>query len=135
MNTGKLALMALVLLTTLNVNARAPHEKVASDNFQEVFDYNQNGKISAVMLQEVDADIYETERFFVTESDKADGGDDLVEGKIIASMINLIDHELMTVKSLRAELDNNSNIADSDIRPIKEKLIGINRLIEEINVN
>lgn len=135
MKTGKLALISLILLTALNVNARAPHEKVAGDNFQEFFDHNQNGKISAIMLQDVDTEIYETESFFVTESDKADGGDDLVEGKIIASMINLIGHELMTVKSLRAELDNNSNISDGDIQPIKEKLVGINRLIEEINVN
>jgi|GEM_PF-2224253 len=135
MKTGKLALISLILLTALNTNARAPHERVAGDMNQEVFDYNQNGKISAAMLLEVDTDIYETERFFVTESDKADGANDLVEGKIIASMINMIGHELLTIKSLRAELDDNSNISDSDIQPIKEKLIGLNRLIEEININ
>lgn len=123
-----LTLIAMALIV-FNTSAHAQSANLE----EELFNYNQIGKINAAMLDQVDQQIRTTKIKFQGAAADADAGDDIVEGKILASMIIMIEDELDKVDEKRALLDDKYEIVDADINSIQKDLNGINVLIDEMN--
>lgn len=126
---------ALIILITLiglvaSASARAPHETTLAD---DVFQINQNGKINAYYLNTLDMEIDSTQEMFNQELQKMPEPFSFTEGKIQASMITFIENELLKVQEQRSILDDQSQIIDNDVEPIKANLLKLQDIIRELN--
>lgn len=101
---------------------------------QQLFEYNQLGKINAAMINGIDIKIYDVQDRFNIEKENAEGIVDHMEGKIVAALIISIEDKLNDVKADRARLEDLEEVLDQDIELIENKLQGIKVLIEEINI-
>ncbi len=101
---------------------------------EELFNYNQVGKINAAMLNQVDDKINQVKVKFDLASENADGGTDLVEGKILAAMIISIEDKLDQIDQERALLDDKYEIEDADLNAIEKDLQGVEVLINELSL-
>ena len=101
---------------------------------EELFNYNQVGKINAAMLNDIDDQINMVKVNFDLETQNADAGTDQIEGKIIAAMIITIEDQLDQVDQERRLLDDKVEVLDEDRDSITQKLQGIQILIDEMNL-
>ncbi len=101
---------------------------------EELFNYNQVGKINAAMLNDIDDQINQVKVNFDLETQNADAGTDQIEGRIIAAMIITIEDQLEQVDQERRLLDDKVEVLDEDRDSITQKLQGIQILIDEMNL-
>lgn len=130
----KATLLATLILMTgviTSAQAKAPHEKTVSDSIMHI---NMTGKINAAYLNAIDMEIFETKKKFEKEVNLLPETNDIMEGKIQAGMITLIESELNALVKQRSELEDDSEIIDADVQPIYDRLEYINAIIEDLNV-
>lgn len=122
--------LAALLLVVFGAKAAAPHERGIMDS---VYEMNQIGKINAGYLNAIDMEIFALQGKFESEVGSLGDTDDLMEGKIRATLINMIESELGEIASERAKLDSDNDIIDSDVKPIYEKIEHVDKLIDDLN--
>jgi len=125
---------ALIILITLiglvaSASARAPHETTLAD---DVFQINQNGKINAYYLNTLDMEIDTTQEMFNRELQKMTEPFSSREDKIQTNII-FIENELLKVLDQRSNLDDQFEIVDNDVEPIKANLLKLQDIIRELN--
>ena len=125
-------LMTLVGLALIVFNTSVSAQSFDNDLETELFNYNQVGKINAVMLNEIDAEISRVKVNFDVATEGLDAGTDHVEGKILAAMIISIEDQLAQVEEQRDLLDDKYEVLDADKAAIDNKLQGIQILINEL---
>lgn len=119
--------MALIVFNT-SINAQDMNLE------EELFNYNQVGKINAVMLNDVDDKINQVKVKFDLAAENADGGTDLVEGKILAAMIISIEDKIDQIEKRRELLNDKYEIVDADLEEIEKGLQGVEVLINELSL-
>ncbi len=119
--------MALIVFNT-SINAQDMNLE------EELFNYNQVGKINAAMLNEVDDKINQVKVKFDLASENLDAGSDHVEGKILAAMIISIEDKIDQIEQRRALLDDKYEIVDRDLEEIEQGLQGVEVLIHELSL-
>ena len=124
--------LSLIALTLIVFNTQVAAQGFSLED--ELRDYNQVGKINAVMLNQIDDNINAVKVNFDLERENADGGFDHMEGKILAALILTIEDQLDAVDEQRRLLDEKYEILDANKEAIDNRLQGIQILIDEINL-
>ena len=108
----KKSLIALSLLSTLVASGAS-----FADGFSDMMDQNQQGKIEAVMLNNIEGRADQLEKLVLSKEARFET-DDLTEGKIFASMVTTV---LMDLGEIRSKLNSSegSQVDALDMR-IKE---------------
>lgn len=120
--------MALIIFNT-NANSNSSWTELEEQLYKD----NQIAKINASMLEQLDREIGYVNKKFQAAIADSDAGDDIVEGKFLASMIFMIEDKLNQIEDERALLDDKYEIVDADIDAIKKDINNASDIIDAMN--
>ncbi|MFT6067838.1 MAG: hypothetical protein ACJAT2_001181 [Bacteriovoracaceae bacterium] len=92
----------------------------------------QEGKVEAAYLDMLSVKLTNADLAFETKASNLPEPLDVVEGKIIAAMINMIEGEIEKAYALYRALENADSIDDASTKKLRDQISLINRLVIEL---